>query len=112
MADAYSEPDDNGSTTIKPVINEMVRTQFCFPDIMLLVDKIIIAKIASKHDSSDVEAYRLYLTDQEKSIQGSRQPWEWTILPLTDPIICQLYSSVAYTSTSHEMVYARVHISF
>lgn len=72
MAEANTTSKDNGSTTIKPVIQELVRTQFCFPDIVLLVDKIIIARISSANDSENVEAYRLYLTDREQSIQGSQ----------------------------------------
>lgn len=80
MADAYTESKNKGSTTIKPVIKELVRTQFCFPDIVLLVDRIIIGKVPSAEGSGDVEAYRLYLTDREKSIQGS-WPRELFTLP-------------------------------
>ncbi len=72
MAEANTTSKHNGSTTIKPVIQELVRTQFCFPDIVLLVDKIIIARVSSANDSENVEAYRLYLTDREQSIQGSQ----------------------------------------
>ncbi len=72
MADAYLESKSNGGVTIKPVIKELVRTQFCFPDIVLLVDKIIITKILSAKSPHNLEAYRLYLTDREKSIQGSQ----------------------------------------
>lgn len=71
MTDAYTESQNKGSTTIKPVIKELVRTQFCFPNIVLLVDKIIIARISPAKGFGDVEAYRLYLSDREKSIQGS-----------------------------------------
>lgn len=72
MANANTASEDNASTTIKPIIQELVLTQFCFPNIVLLVDKIIIARISSVNDSENVEAYRLYLTDREKSIQGSQ----------------------------------------
>lgn len=69
--DAYPEGKDEEFPTIKPLIKELVRTQYCFPDLVLLVDKIIIAKVPSDGDSDDVEAYRLYLTDRQKSIQGN-----------------------------------------
>lgn len=72
MADPYTESNSKGGVTIKPVIKELVRTQFCFPDIVLLVDKIIIAKFPSAKGPQNLEAYRLYLTDREKSIQGSQ----------------------------------------
>lgn len=72
MADSYpEESSDCGGSNIKSVIKELVRTRYCFPDIVLLVDKISIAKIRSAESSKDVEAYRLFLSDREKCIQGT-----------------------------------------
>ena len=62
--------NENSVSYIRPVIKELVRTQVCFPNIKLLVDKISRMKVSSAAASSDLEAYRLYLTDREKSIQG------------------------------------------
>ena len=62
--------DETSVSYIKPIIKELVRTQVCFPNIKLLVDKISRLKVSSATESSDLEAYRLYLTDREKSIQG------------------------------------------
>ena len=55
---------------VKPIIKELVRTQVCFPDIKLLVDKISTVKVSSATESSGLEAYCMYLTDGEKTIQG------------------------------------------
>ena len=62
--------DETSVSYIKPTIKELVRTQVCFPNIKLLVDKISTLKVSSATESSGLEAYRLYLTDREKSIQG------------------------------------------
>ena len=56
--------------TLKPVIREMVRTGVIVPKVTLLVDKIIIVQLSTSADSSSVIAYRMYLTDGDKSIQG------------------------------------------
>lgn len=71
MSEAYGGGKDEELPTVKPLIKELVRTQYCFPDLVLLVDKIIIAKVPSLGDAGDVEAYRLYLTDRQKCIQGN-----------------------------------------
>lgn len=65
------ENDASSPSYVKPIIKELVRTQVCFPNIKLLVDKISIVKIPSTTESSSLEAYLLYLTDREKTIQGS-----------------------------------------
>lgn len=62
--------DEHSTSYIKPIIKELVRTQVCFPNITLLVDKISIVKVPSTTESSGLEAYRMYLTDREKTIQG------------------------------------------
>ena len=62
--------DEHSTFYIKPIIKELVRTQVCFPNITLLVDKISIVKVPSATESSGLEAYRMYLTDREKTIQG------------------------------------------
>lgn len=57
---------------IKPIIRELVRTQVCFPNIKLLVDKISIVEVPSAAESSDLKAYLMYLTDRQRTIQGLR----------------------------------------
>lgn len=58
-------------TDLKPVISEIARTQVCFPSIKLLVDKIELDNISSNDTFSG--AFRLWLTDGEKCIQGTNQ---------------------------------------
>ena len=65
------ESDQDGRPLLKPVIREMVRTRFTPPNILLLVDKIIIMRTTfSDGDAASKGAYRMYLVDNEKSIQG------------------------------------------
>lgn len=70
-ARASHEYDEDSPSYIKPIIKELVRTQVCFPNIKLLVDRISVVKVSSATESSGLEAYRMYLTDREKTIQGS-----------------------------------------
>ena len=56
--------------TVKPIIRELVRTRVCFPDLRLLVDRISIVKSSRNGEAADLEAYCLYLTDREKTIQA------------------------------------------
>ena len=62
--------DEDSASYLKPIIKELVRTQVCFPNIKLLVDKISIVKVPSAIDSSSLEAYLMHLTDRQKTIQG------------------------------------------
>jgi len=64
--------DDTPRPTIEltPVIKEMVRTQVCFENIKLLVDRISIVPLSVVEDPLKNEAFRLLLTDGEVSIQG------------------------------------------
>ena len=64
--------DEDSVSYIKPIIKELVRTQVCFPNIKLLVDKISIVKVPSAAESSDLKAYLMYLTDRQMTIQGLR----------------------------------------
>lgn len=59
---------------LKPVIKELARTQVCFPDIKLLVDRISIVTLSLNEQSKENQAYRLYLSDGEKTIQGIVDP--------------------------------------
>ena len=70
IAQGSREYDEESASYIKPIIQELVRTQVCFPNIKLLVDKISIVKVPSSTESSSLKAYRMYLTDREKTIQG------------------------------------------
>ena len=56
---------------LKPVIRELVRTQVCFSDLKLLVDRISIVTLPATEHTTLNQAYRLYLTDGERSIQGT-----------------------------------------
>ena len=62
--------DEDSVSYLKPIIKELARTQVCFPNIKLLVDKISIVEVPSATDSSSLEAYLMHLTDREKTIQG------------------------------------------
>ena len=55
---------------LTPVIKEVVRTEVCFPNIRLLVDRIFVDLLPHVKDQSKNEAFRLLLADGEKSIQG------------------------------------------
>ena len=61
----------NIGLVLKPVIKELARTQVCFPDIKLLVDRISIVTLAMNDRLKENQAYRLHLTDGEKTIQGT-----------------------------------------
>lgn len=67
---ARASHDEGSASYIKPIIRELVRTQVCFPNIRLLVDKISTVRVSSTSGSSNLEAYRMFLTDREKTIQG------------------------------------------
>ena len=63
----------NHGIELKPVIKEIVRTQVCFPNIKLLVDRISIVILPGVEDLSKNESFLLLLTDGEKSIQGKKR---------------------------------------
>ena len=60
------------STDLKPVIQEIVRTEVCPTPVTLLVDRVHIVPYI--HDGEETQAYRIWLSDGEKSIQGSLDP--------------------------------------
>ncbi|KAI4170273.1 MAG: hypothetical protein LQ348_007134, partial [Seirophora lacunosa] len=64
-------PDIDLDLSVKPVIHELVRTQVCFPNLKLLVDKIVVVTLPDVDELSGNEAYKLTLTDGEKTIQGT-----------------------------------------
>ena len=68
---ARASHDEDLVSYIKPIIKELVRTQVCFPNIKLLVDKIYTVKVSPATESSGLKAYLMYLTDRHKTIQGS-----------------------------------------
>ena len=55
---------------IKPIVRELVRTQACFPHVELLVDRISIIDLPFSNGAESLQAYRLHLTDREKTIQA------------------------------------------
>lgn len=54
------------STDLKPIIAEIARTEVCFPNIKLLIEKISLENISG----TETWAFRLWLTDGEKIVQG------------------------------------------
>lgn len=66
--------EENPSCGVKPIIKELVRTEVCFPDLKLLVDKVYIVNLSNPDDQPSREAFRLYLSDGEKMIQGEAFP--------------------------------------
>ncbi|KAL8695700.1 MAG: hypothetical protein Q9224_003227 [Gallowayella concinna] len=55
---------------LDPVIQELVRTQVCFPNLKLLVDRIVVVNLPEVDELSGHEAFKLTLTDGEKTIQA------------------------------------------
>ena len=66
-ADDAETLETKGSLSLQPVIKEIVRTQFC-PPVRLLVDKVHV--LCYGDESEGGGAYRLWLSDGDKSIQG------------------------------------------
>ncbi len=62
-ADGEQEPE----LKLKQCIAELLRTDYCRPGLILLVDKVVVVTMANTKDN---QAYRLYLSDGEKNIQG------------------------------------------
>lgn len=71
---------------LKPIIKELVRTQVCFPNLKLLIDKVSIVVLPKNEHTTGTEAYRLLLTDGEKTIQGMRS--------VGDDKACELWLNV------------------
>lgn len=65
------DPDLDLELSVKLIIHELVRTQVCFSNLKLLVDKIIIVTVPNVDELSGNQAYKLLLTDGEKTIQGT-----------------------------------------
>ena len=90
----------DGKSPLKPVIREMVRTRHTPPNIVLLVDKIIVMRTTlSSEESAPKDAYRMYLTDDHKSIQGL-DIFALGLRNFANDIGGQLYSSGGCTSKS------------
>lgn len=68
MDENYRPVEFKPELSLKPVIKELARTQVCFPNVKLLVDRI---SIATTKDSTETKAFRLYLTDGDWTIQGN-----------------------------------------
>ncbi|KAL8946263.1 MAG: hypothetical protein Q9222_007319 [Ikaeria aurantiellina] len=56
--------------SLKPILYELVRTEVCFPNIKLLVDRIDIVTVPHVDEERGNQAYKLILTDGEKTIQA------------------------------------------
>ena len=61
--------DDPKHSALKPIIKELIRTEVCPAVLKFLVDKIVIISYPSSNGAT-LGAYRLWLTDGQKSIQG------------------------------------------
>lgn len=64
------DPNPFSRSALKPIIKEIVRTRICFANIQLLLDRIIVVNISHAADRDAKDAFRLYLSDGEKSIQA------------------------------------------
>lgn len=66
---------------VKPIIAELARTEVCFPNIQLLVEKIIVQPLPDRGDAEGPRgAFRLWLTDGACTIQG-RCTWTAVVVP-------------------------------
>ncbi|KAI4140226.1 MAG: hypothetical protein L6R39_005893 [Caloplaca ligustica] len=70
MKFAGADLDLDLELSVKPVIQELVRTQVCFPNLKLLVDRIAVVTVPDVDELSGNEAFKLTLTDGEKTIQA------------------------------------------
>ena len=55
---------------LKPVIEEIIRTEYCFPNLKLLVERIEVVVVPEADELDGNEAYRLTLTDGVHTIKG------------------------------------------
>ena len=62
---------DYTTLQVQPVIEEMARTGVCIVDVTLFVDKITIVDVVSPDQTDPRQAYRMFLTDGESTIQGT-----------------------------------------
>ena len=67
-----SLPQPPERSKLKPVIDEIIRTQHCENPLKLLLDKIHIVVTNTQH--SDEDAYRIWLSDGTKMIQAVLMP--------------------------------------
>lgn len=70
MDESHSPTDFKPELSLKPVIKELARTQVCFPNVKLLVDRVSIVTLPATKESAETQAFRLYLTDGDWTIQG------------------------------------------
>lgn len=70
MNESRSPTEFKSELCLKPIIKELVRTQVCFPNVKLLVDRVSIVTLPATKESTEIQAYRLYLTDGDWTIQG------------------------------------------
>lgn len=64
------DPNLDLDLSVKPIIYELVRTQVCFPNLKLLVDKIVVVTLPDVDELTGNEAYKFTLTDGERTIQA------------------------------------------
>ena len=63
------EAQKKAAMGLKPCIAELVRTQYCPPSMVLVVQKIMEVPVHTPRGPK--QAFRLMLTDGEKMIQGT-----------------------------------------
>lgn len=56
---------------LRPVIDEIVRTQVCPSTATLLVDRISVIRTVKALRPGGDQTFRIWLTDGQKSIQGA-----------------------------------------
>ncbi len=57
--------------SLNPVIQELVRTRVCLPNLKLLVHRIGVVTLPDLDELDGNEAFKLTLTDGDKTIQGA-----------------------------------------
>lgn len=70
MDESYSPAEFKPELSLKPIIKELARTQVCFPNVKLLVDRVSVVTLPATKESTETQAIRLYLTDGDWTIQG------------------------------------------
>ena len=71
---ARTDTDLDLELSLNPVIQELVRTQVCLPNLKLLVEQLVVVTLPELDELSGNEAYKLTLSDGDKTIQGVWRP--------------------------------------
>ncbi|KAL8862393.1 MAG: hypothetical protein Q9178_001402 [Gyalolechia marmorata] len=67
---AGTDTDLDLELSLNPVIQELVRTRVCLPNLKLLVEQVVVVTLPELDELSGNEAFKLTLTDGDKTIQA------------------------------------------